>query len=159
MRIISIATAVLISLFALTSAGCESSGNPFAGSTWTAGTHTVSFSHGVADWSTADNMIVLKFDLITGASLPDATAAIPEISTLKVNESRGVAITLAISSSLHFTADPSDPDANANIVLTRLDLGPLGAVSGTITGKVRSVENPSQILDLNASFSDAPIAN
>lgn len=158
MRIFTILAAIAIPILLLTATGCETS-NPFSGSTWNAGIHTVSFSHGVADWSTADNKLILKFDLITGTSYPVAQVDVASVTTLTVNQPREVPVTLGISATENFHTVAGDPDATATVVFTRLDVGPLGAVSGNITGKLRSVENPSETVVLQATFADVPIVN
>jgi len=145
----------------LFSAGCnEGTGNPFAGSQWDVGEHHVSFSHAVADWNTTANRLDLKFDLLSGATYPDATVLVDSVSTLTVNTPRQCSITISVAQGITYECDPADPDAVAEITFTRLDLGPLGAVTGTITGMAKSVENPADApVEITASFENVAVVN
>ena len=159
MRIVTILiTSVLLLVM---SAGCdEGTGNPFAGSQWDVGIHHVSFSHAVADWNTTENNLELKFDLLSGATYPDAVVLIDTVTTLAVNTPRECPITIIISQDLQFYCDPSDPDATAEITFTRLDLSPLGAVSGTITGWAKNSDDPGEpAVAISASFENIPVVN
>jgi len=158
MKSIPLFAAILVAVAIL--AGCEGAGNPFTGSQWDIGVHHVSFSHAVADWDTANNRLELKFDLLSGATYPHALVTIDEVSTLTTNQPRDVDITVAISQGMTYECVAGDPDINATITLTRLDLAPVGGVSGTITGMARRVENPSDApVALTASFENVVVMN
>lgn len=159
MRIVTILTTCILLLGLST--GCnEGAGNPFAGSQWDIGIHHVSFSHSVADWNTAQNQLDLKFDLLSGAQYPDAVVNIDEVTTLSVNTPRDIELTIMISQDLQFYCDPTDPDAMAQVTFTRLDLSPLGAVSGTISGFAKDANDPSQpAVAISASFENVPVVN
>jgi len=149
-----------IALLMLFSLGCESTGNPFAGSQWDVGEHHVSFSHAVADWNTTANILDLKFDLLSGSTYPDGTVTIDSVSTLTVNNPRQCLITMKVAAGITYVCNPADPDAVAEVTFTRLDLGPLGAVTGTITGMAKSVENPADApVEITASFENVAVVN
>jgi hypothetical protein len=141
--------------------GCgEGLGNPFGGSQWDVGTHHISFSHGVADWQTATDTLVLKFNLLTGSAYPDATVTVADISTLSVNQPKVVPVHIAISQDTTYESNQSDLGAQATLTFSRLDLTTLGGVSGTITGNARRVPDDGlQPVTLEASFDDTPITN
>jgi hypothetical protein len=157
MRRLSWFFCVILALVLL--AGCEGD-QLFVGSQWDVGDNHVSFSHGVAEWDTADNKLVLKFDLITGSSYPTAQVTVEKVSTLGVNQSREVAVKINLSKDESFESKPSDTEATAAIIFTRFDISPFGGVTGTIEGMARSVENPGDApVLLEASFTDVPITN
>ncbi len=159
MRAIAVIMTILLSyqLFI----GCnEGTGNPFTGSQWDVGQHHVSFSHAVAEWNTAENALILKFDLLSGSTYPDAVVRVEEVSTLTVNVPREVTVNLAISQTLNFECDPDDPDASATITFTRFDLAPLGAVSGYIEGNAKWLEEPGEApVALIAQFENVIVTN
>jgi hypothetical protein len=149
-------------LLSLSLYGCGSEGiiNPFSGSVWEVGNNNISFSHAVADWDTANNRINLKFDLITGASYPDAIASVEEVSTLTVNNAREVNVVVSIADGRTYACDPSNPDSNATVIFSRLDLNPLGGVSGRIDGMVQRVEDINEPpVELHATFESVPVTN
>ena len=159
MRLSVTITAALFAILLLTGCG-EGVGNPFSGSQWDVGVHHVSFSHAVAEWDTAEDMLILKFDLLSGSSYPTARVTINEVSTLAVNSPRQATVKISISKNLSYESNIPDQDAQAVITFTRLDLNTLGGVSGTITGKSQNMGDQSeQPADLFAAFDDVAITN
>jgi hypothetical protein len=159
MRLSVTITAALFAILLLTGCG-ESVGNPFTGSQWDVGVHHVSFSQAVAEWNTADNTLILKFDLLSGSSYPTARVTINEVTTLAVNSPRQATVQISISKDLSFESNIPDPDAQAVITFTRLDLNPLGGVSGTITGMSQNMGNQSEPpVDMFAAFENVPVIN
>ena len=153
-------TLIAVLAACLVATACEGTGNPFAGSQWDVGVHHVSFSHGVAEWNTAENRLELKFDLLSGATYPNALVVVDEVTTLTINSPREVTVRINISQNLSYEADPAFSGANATVTFTRLDLDPLGAVSGTIDGTVRDVLNPTDPpVALQATFADMIVTN
>jgi hypothetical protein len=159
MKTYSIALAFLI--ISLSISGCNSGiGNPFAGGQFDVGSHHLSFSHAVADWQTANDRMVLKFDLLSGSSFPTASVTIENISTVQVNVEYDTTVDIAISQGNTYKSSPTTAGATAKIKFTQFDLSPTGAVTGIITGMAQSVENPSQApVDLAADFADVLISN
>jgi hypothetical protein len=147
-----------ICLFAM---GCENGiGNPFAGAQFDVGDHHLSFSHAVADWDTANDRLVLKFDLLSGSSYPTATVTVENVSTIEANVQRAVTVDVAVSANTSYKSASNIPNANAMITFSQFDLGPVGAVSGTNSGAAQSVQNPSDTpVDLTADFQDVLISN
>jgi len=142
--------------------GCGGNGiaNPFSGSVWKVGIHNVSFSHAVAKWDTANNRLDLKFNLITGTTYPDAVVSVPEVTTLTVNNPRSATVVIAIADGITYTCDPSNPHATATVIFSRLDLNPLGGVSGRIDGMAQRVEDPDEPpVEIHATFNSVPITN
>jgi len=157
MRSIAVITSVLaICLFSL---GCgEGVANPFAGSQWDVGSNHVSFSHGVAQWDTVHNSLKLKFNLLSGTTYPDAVVEVANVTTLAVNDPREASVTISISQGMTYETITGDADASATITFSRLDLTTLGAASGTITGQLKRVEDPSEPPAVfTAGFDSAPI--
>jgi len=154
---LGISLLLLIMIFTSCDGG---TGNPFAGSQWDIGVHHVSFSHAVADWNTTDNRLDIKFDLLAGSTYPDAVVLVDSLTTLAVDTPRECTIVILIADGLTFESSPSDPDAQAEINFTRFDIGPLGAVSGTITGMARHMESPlDPPVAITASFENVVIVN
>jgi len=140
--------------------GCESSGNPFAGSQWDVGVHHLSFSRGTAEWDTANNQLILKFDLLSGSSYPTAEVTVESVTTLDVGDTRNADIHIAISQGMEYECVAGDADYNATVTFTRLDLTPLGAVSGTIQGTARRIGDPSEPpVDVTGEFQDVIVTN
>jgi hypothetical protein len=141
--------------------GCGSGiGNPFAGGQFDVGEHHLSFSHSVAEWDTAHDKLVLKFDLLTGSAFPYAAVTVEEVSTIQVDKQREVKVDIFLSEDKSYKSSPDLPDANAMITFSQFDLSPVGAVSGTISGLAQWVEEPIETpVDLVAEFQDVPIAN
>ncbi len=156
-RIFSITALLVVSAILL---GCESSGNPFAGSQWDVGIHHLSFSQVVAEWDTANNRMILKFGLLSGSSYPNAEVVVDGVTTLTVNQPRDCDVTVAVSQGEEYECIAGDADINATITFTRFDLGPLGAVSGQLTGIAQRIGVPSDpLVDLEGSFNDVIVTN
>lgn len=160
MRCSFIAAALLVIALSFTGCNGEGVGNPFGGSQWTVGQHHLSFSKGVADWDTANNRLVLKFSLSSGATYPNAEVIVEGVTTLAINVPKLVTVKIAIDMNTHYESKPSDTGAQATVTFTRLDITNLGGVSGEITGLTRSDENPSETpVNLQASFKNMPVTN
>jgi hypothetical protein len=150
--IISIAIFVLFS-----GIGCNSGiGNLFAGSQWTVGANHVSFNHATATRDTTSNQLVLKFNLLSNASYPDAVVTVDNLTTLVINESREVTVVLKIAAGDTYQTNTT---AIATVTFSQLDFATTGAVSGTLTGQLQSVESPGDApVDLSASFDDVMVS-
>jgi hypothetical protein len=147
-------------LIAVAGMGCESTGNPFTGSQWDVGANHLSFSHAVAEWDTANNQMILKFDLLSGSSYPTAEVTVKGVTTLSVGDTRDADVHVAISQGVEYECIAGDADVNATVTFTRLDLNPLGGVSGHITGMARRIGDPSEPLaTLTGDFSDVIVTN
>jgi hypothetical protein len=146
--------AILVSFLGI---GCDSGiGNLFTGSQWTVGANNVSFNHATATRETTTNQLVLKFNLLSNASYPDAVVTVDNITTLQVNESREVTVVLKIAAGDTYQ---TETDAIATITFSQLDFATTGAVSGTLTGLLQHVETPADApVDLSASFEDVMVS-
>jgi len=153
-----LAAMLSVCLFA---AGCGSGiGNPLSGGQFDVGLHHISFSHSVAEWDTTNNRLVLKFDLLSGAKYPYATATVEGVTTIKVDQERDVVVQINIAAGMSYESTPALPGATAKIIFSQFDLGPLGAVSGEINGMAQRIEDSGEApVILYATFEDAPVSN
>ena len=152
---VKIIPALCVTFFILLT-GCNSGiGNPFTGSTWTVGPHTVSFNHATAERDTVNNRLLLKFNLLSNTTYPDAVITVENLTTLAINESREVTVVLQISQGDTYQ---TDLNAIATITFSQLDFATTGAVSGVLTGELQHVEAPGDAPEItNAEFDDVPV--
>jgi len=140
--------------------GCEGTGNPFTGSQWDVGVHHLSFSRVAAEWSTADNQLILKFDLMSGSSYPTAEVTVDSVTTLNVGDTRDADVHVAVSQGVEYECIAGDIEINATVTFTRLDLTPLGAVSGSIQGMARRIGDPTEpLVMVTGDFKDVIVTN
>lgn len=126
--------------------GCEGTGNPFTGSQWDVGEHHLSFSRARTTNDSAANRLILRFDLLSGTSYPKAEVTIDGVTTLNVGDTRDVDVHVAISQGVEYECIAGDVEINATVTITRLDLTPIGAISGTIQGMARRIGDPTEPL-------------